>query len=315
MDWIVDPGKLFDLFLNWIATGILNAFDAIFATIGGALLKSPDVTGLPQVQALTDRSVLVVDTVFVLAFITAGVLTMTGGGSERAHYTAKDLISRLVVGFIAAHFSGLLVGKAIDLANGLVDGLAPGDTDRQGALATIKTEVHGASSTSGPTSVSGLLFVVLAILITVLLAATTLGMLVRFATLLVLAAAAPLALACHALPQTDPLARLWWKAFGGCLAIPVLQAFTLQAGQWMLEDPAHVFPMFGIPDDPGTVINLFVVVILLWITVKIPSLVRRYASQGGRGPNFLGAVIRVVIVQQITRHLPGAKRIVRAVAP
>jgi hypothetical protein len=248
-----------------------------------------------------------VDTVFVLAFIAAGVMTMTGGGSERAHYTAKDLMSRLVVGFIGAHFSTLLVGKAIDLANGLVSGLAPGDTDRQGALASIKAHVHGASN------VSALLFVVLVVIIAVLLAATTIGFLVRFSTLIVLAAAAPLALACHALPQTDPVARVWWRAFTGCLAIPVLQAYTLQAGQWMLEDPNHVFPMLGIPNDPGSVINLFVVVILLWVTVKIPGLVRRYATQGGRGPNFLGAVVRVVIVQQITRNLPGARRMVRAV--
>jgi hypothetical protein len=49
-----------------------------------------------------------------------------------------------------------------------------------------------------------------------------------------------------------------------------------------------------------------------------PGLVRRYASQGGRGQNFLGAVVRVVIVQQITRNLPGSRRVagraVRAVA-
>src|SRR5256885_4631230 len=94
MDWLFNPGKLFDLFLNWIATGILNSCDGIFGAIESVLLKSPDVTGLPQVQALTGRSVLVVDTVFVLAFIAAGVMTMTGGGSERAHYTAKDLMSR-----------------------------------------------------------------------------------------------------------------------------------------------------------------------------------------------------------------------------
>jgi hypothetical protein len=312
MDWLFNPSKIFDVFLSWIATGILNSFDAIFSAIGKSLLKSPDVTGLPQVQALTGRSVLVVDTVFVLAFIAAGFMTMMGGGSERAHYTAKDLMSRLVVGFIGAHFSTLLVGKAIELANGLVSGLAPGDTDRQGALASIKAHVHGVSMASM------LLFLVLVVIIVVLLCATTIGMLVRFSALIVLAAAAPLALACHALPQTDAVARVWWRAFGGCLATPVLQAFTLQAGQWMLEDPTHVFPMLGIPNDPGSVINLFVVVILLWVTVKIPGMVRRYATQGGRGPNFLGAVVRVVIVQQITRNLPGtgrlAGRAVRAVA-
>src|SRR5262249_20133209 len=157
---------------------------------------------------------------------------------------------------------------------------------------------------------------VLVALICVLLAATTIGMLVRFAVLLVLAAAAPLALACHALPQTDGVARLWWRSFAGTLATPVLQAFTLQAGQWMLEDPTHVMPALGLPNDPGPVTSLFVVVILLWVAVKIPGLVRRYATQGSRSPNFLGTVVRVVVVQQLSRAAPGlrtAGRGVRAV--
>ena len=46
--------------------------------------------------------------------------------------------------------------------------------------------------------------------------------------------------------------------------------------------------------EPGGVLNLFIVIVLLWTTVKIPALVGRWASQGGRGPTaFLGTVARV----------------------
>jgi hypothetical protein len=297
MPWL-DVNQIFDHFLNWVTTSILNTFDAIFALIAEGLLVTPDVTGLPQVQALAGRSVWVVDTVFVLAFLAAGVLTMAAGGDERARYTVKDLAPRLVVGFIAAHFSQIFAGQAITLANGLTEALTPGDTNRQGALDAIKTHVHAAQNDA-----VALLFAITVTLITILLATTMVGMLVRIAVLLVLCTAAPLALACHALPQTDPLARIWWKAFGGCLTVPVLQAFTLQAGQWMLEDPSHLLPELGLPVDPGGIINLFVVVVLLWTTVKIPALVRRYVTQGGRTPNLLGAIVRVVIVQQLTRGL------------
>jgi hypothetical protein len=307
MNPLFDPQALIDLFFTWLATALLNSFDTIFTAIGTGLLVSPDVTVLPQVQALTGRSVWTVDTVFVLAFLAAGVLTIVAGGEERARYTAKDLLPRLVVGFITAHFSPLFVGQAIGLANGLTAGLAPGDTDRRGALAAIQTHVHNVNSTTAI-----VLFCVLVALICVLLAATTIGMLARFAVLLVLTCAAPLALACHALPQTDPVARLWWRSFGGVLAVPVLQAFTLQAGQWMLEDPTHVLAGLGLPNDPNTVINLFVVVVLLWVTVKIPGLVRRYASQGGRSPNILGTVIRVVVIQQLSRAAPGLRTAGRA---
>jgi hypothetical protein len=159
-----------------------------------------------------------------------------------------------------------------------------------------------------------MLMPIIVVIITVLLATTMFGMLVRFAVLLVLCTAAPFALACHALPQTDPVARIWWRSFFGCLAIPVLQSFTLQAGQWMLEDQSHMLPALGIPIDPFGFINLFIVIVLLWTTVKIPSLVRRYATQGGRTPNFLGMIVRVVIVQQLTRGLGrGAGRAARVV--
>jgi hypothetical protein len=302
-------GWAFDQMVSWLAAAVLAAFDTLFAAIAKVFLVSPDVTALPQVQALTGRSVWVVDTVFVLAFVTAGVLTITAGGEERARYTVKDLAPRLVVGFVAAHFSTLLCGQAIGLANGLTDGLTPGDTNPAGAFDAIKTHVHGAAADQA----AGLLFLVLIALITVLLAATMLGMLGRFAALLVLTAVAPLALACHALPHTVGLARLWWRLFGGCLATPVLQGLTLQAGQWMLEDPAHLLPSLGLPHDPAGMINLLVVVVLLWTTVKIPAMVRRYAAQGGRGTT-LGAIVRVVVVQQLTRAVPGLGRGVRTVA-
>jgi hypothetical protein len=47
--------------------------------------------------------------------------------------------------------------------------------------------------------------------------------------------------------------------------------------------------------EPGGVLNLLIVIVLLWTTVRIPGLVRRYVTQGGRSPNFLGMVIRVVV--------------------
>jgi hypothetical protein len=82
----------------------------------------------------------------------------------------------------------------------------------------------------------------------------------------------------------------------------------------MLEDQSHMLPALGLPVDPFGFVNLFIIVVLLWTTVKIPALVRRHVTAGGRSPNFLGAVIRVVVVQQLTRGLGrGAGRAARVV--
>ncbi|WP_346535502.1 hypothetical protein [Micromonospora sp. DPT] len=303
-------GFLLDQILDWLAAAILATLDALFAVISSVLLVTPNVTALPQVQALTGRSVFVVDTVFVLAFLAAGVLTMTAGGGEESRYTIKDLLPRLIVGFVAAHFSQLWCGMLIDLANALTAALTTPEGGSDGALRAIKTHI-----TAGRDETAALLFVVCVAIIAVLLAGTAFSVIVRFAVVLVLTAAAPLALACHALPQTDPVARLWWKSYAGVLAVPVVQGFTLYAGQWMLTDPDHLLPVLGLPVDPGGVINLFVVMVMLWTTLRVPTLMRRYVATGdsGRGANMLGGAVRVIVVQQVTRSVPGLGRALRAV--
>ena len=284
-----------DQIMDWLVNRILDVLDGVLSVISDALLVTPDVTGLPQVRALTGRSIWVVDTIFVLVFVAAGVLTMVAGGDERARYTIKDLLPRAIVGFVAAHFSQLICSTLIDLANSVTAALAV-NVNHDSALGAIGTNLHAAKDHTVP-----LLFAAIAVLIVVLLVTTAVSMIVRFAVLLVLTAIAPIALACHALPQTDPAARLWWRAFLGCGAIPTLQAFTLTAGHWMLLDPAHLLPVFGLPFEPGGMLNLLVVVVLLWTTARVPGLVRRYVSQGGQQRNVLGTVVRVVVMQRLTR--------------
>ncbi|MGH3739603.1 MAG: hypothetical protein ACRDT6_28985 [Micromonosporaceae bacterium] len=305
MEW------LFNAAINWLAAGLLAVLDVLITFIGEALLISPDVTWLPQVKALTGRSVWVVDTVFVLAFIAAGAVTMFSD-DERRQYQVRELAPRLVVGFLAAHFSTLVSSKAIGLANGAAQALGPHSKVGETISGKLREPFTGTLSDQP----AALLLLVMLTLVVALLAATILGMVARLAALLVLTSIAPLALACHALPNTDPVARLWWRCFGGCLAIPVLQAFTLQAGHWMLTDPEHLLAPLRLPvvGDPFTVLNLFVVVVLLATTARIPGLVRRHVTQtGGRGSNVLGAVIRVVVVQQLARAVPGLRSVVKAV--
>ena len=303
-------GFMLDQILDWFATLLLDSLTALIGAITRALLRTPDVTALPQVQALTGRSIWVVDTVFVMVFLTAGVLTMVAGGGEQTRYTVKDLLPRCVVGFVTAHFSQLIAGRMIELANALTGALTDTAGTNDGALQAIKNDLTAAQDEAG-----GLLFLVCLAIIVFLLAATACSMIVRFAVAIVLTAAAPLALACHALPMTDPVARLWWRAYTGMLAVPLVQAFVLFAGQWMLLDPRAMLPLLGMPVELGGILNLFVVMVMLWTTVRVPGLMRRYVTtgNGGGGGNVLGGMVRVVVVQQLTRGLriPGLKAAIR----
>jgi hypothetical protein len=290
---------MLDGVLDWFTGLLLDALNGLFTVITGIFLITPNVTGLPQVQAMTGRATGIVDTLFVLVFLAAGVLTMVSGGDERSRYTVKDLLPRCVVGFITAHFSQLIAGQMIDLANGLTSALTDQDVNHTDAVRAMRAHIDNAGHNGG------LLFLICVAIILVLLAVTCCSTIVRFAVALVLAAAGPLALACHALPQTDPIARLWWRSFAGVLAVPILQGFVLLAAQWMLLDPQAMLPALGLPIEPGGIVNLFVVMVLLWTCVKVPGLIRRFVTDGSRSTNVLSMVIRVLPAQQLTRLLPG----------
>ncbi len=123
------------------------------------------------------------------------------------------------------------------------------------------------------------------------------GGLVRLVVLVVLVGIAPVALACHALPHTDAAARLWWRALLGCLAVVVLQAFTLHTTVSIVLDPGA---NLGLPADRSGMVNLFIVACLLWVTVRIPALVRRYVTHSSRR-NMGGYLLRAVVIHQLTR--------------
>ncbi|GIJ49396.1 hypothetical protein Val02_62820 [Virgisporangium aliadipatigenens] len=282
---------------EWLVNTILDAFLAILRIIENGLLLTPDVTALPQLRALTTKAVLVVDTVYVLVFLTAGILTMTAGGNEKARYEVKALIPRAIVGFVAAHFSPLFVGKLIEVANAFIRAIAGEKFDRDGAVAAIARLVKAA----GKNPAQPVLTAILIGIIVVLLASTVFGLITRVAVLLVLAMLGPFALACYGLPQTERVAVLWWQSIGGCLLTPMVQAFCLQAGAWLLLDPAAMLPFLSIGGDPLQTANLMVVIVLLYATVKVPKLVKQYLVRGAPPHNLVTAVLRTTVVQQGAR--------------
>jgi hypothetical protein len=139
-------GFVLDQILDWFATLLLDSLTGLIGAITHVLLLTPDVSVLPQVQALTGRSVWIVDTVFVLVFVAAGVLSMVAGGDEKTRYTVKDLLPRCIVGFVAAHFSQLIAGRMLELANALTMELTGEDFNNGGGLQAIKNDLTAAGT-------------------------------------------------------------------------------------------------------------------------------------------------------------------------
>ncbi|MGD0983687.1 MAG: hypothetical protein ABSA65_07695 [Acidimicrobiales bacterium] len=113
--------------------------------------------------------------------------------------------------------------------------------------------------------------------------------------------AAPICLVCHALPQTEGLARLWWRAFSGTLAVQVAQSLVLVTA-------LRVFLASGGPANlgiasTGGLVDLLVSACLCWVLVKIPSWVSRVVFSGSRSHGGLGRVVRDVIIYKGAKAL------------
>ena len=293
----------FDNALSWLTARILDCLNLLWNLLAATAFTTPDITTLPQVTKVSGTSLTVVNTCFVLAILTAGVLVMTRE-TLQIRYGIGELGPRLVVAFIAANFSPLICSTLIETSNALTRALTGDNIASPGAFGQlIKTVTQAMSDPS-----AALLATILGLLIAGLTVALFITWIVRLGVLVVLAGIAPIALACHALPQTDPAARLWWRALLGTLATVLLQALALHTALSVFLDPSANYPALGIPHDPNGTANLFIVVCLLWAVGKIPALMRRYVTKGGSNQNFLGSLLRVLVVQQLTRGLTKALR-------
>src|SRR6266545_5828112 len=272
-DWLL--GGL----IEWLAERVQGMLGGLVSFLTAAFFTSPDVTGFPQVQLLAGRASLVVDAAFVLAIIVAGVTVMTHG-TFQIRYEVKDLVPRLVVGFVASNFGVELCQQLIEVANALTAAMVGETASGPQVIEFVKARIVSAMNDPA----AAVLAVMIGLIIVVLFYLLLVGWFGRIAALIVLAGIAPVALACYALPYTQPAAHLWWRSLLGCLSIPVVQAIFFSTGVDLLLNPDHNVPilLLGVgagPTSSTDVFNLFIAACLLWVTVRIPTLVGRYVTR------------------------------------
>ncbi len=288
---------LMDGLVGWLAETVTDLLGGLLAFLTSSIFVSPDITVLPQVRSIAGNSALVVNACFAVAVIAAGIAVMLGDSVE-TQYHVKQLVPRLVVGFILSAFAVPLTGVLISIANALTVAMAGEAAPTTEAIVFVRARVASAMTDPG----NALLITVIGLLIVVLMFLLVAGWLVRIGMLVILAGIAPVALACYATPWTQGAATLWWRALLGCLATPTVQAVAFSAGINLLVDPESNLPiLLGLP--ASDTLNLLLVVVVLWTTVKIPSLMHRFVTHQGRPPNITALILRTVAVQRMARGL------------
>jgi hypothetical protein len=287
--------SLLDTVVGWLAAAVFAALEALWGLLAQTAFTSPDVTVLPQVATVSGRSQLVVNTAFVLAIIAVAVTVMTHE-TVQVRYGVGDLIPRMVVGFIAANFATPICSQLIQTANALTGALTGDGIAASGSFDQMRRVATGALTNAS----ESFLLVVVGLVIAVLTGVLLVYWLVRTGVLIILVGIAPVALACHATPFTDGAARLWWRSLLGVLATVTLQAFAMHTTLSIFLNPDANLPALGIPRDPTGTLNLFIVACLLWVTVKIPGMVRRYVMRGGQNSS-AALLVRMLFIQQVSR--------------
>lgn len=272
------PGQIENAINEWFAGLVKDALDPAMVLVGRTLLSTPQIAGEAEVRSYWQLAVGVADSLLVLVVVAAGALVMSHE-TLQSSYALKDLIPRLSVAAIASNASLAICGQMVNIANVLSTALLGNGVEPQQAGHTLELLVlHSIAD-------GGIFLILLGLACAVLAVALLILYLVRAAVIVLLVCAAPLLLLAHGLPQTEGLARLWWRGMFAALGVQVAQALTLAAA-------VHVFfasgsSVLGVGTGGGLV-SLLLVLCLFWVLLRIPFwakemvLSRRYGSTTAR---------------------------------
>ncbi len=295
------PGRVRKAIDDWFQGLVAAAVSPALDLLGRTLLATPAVATGPRARELWQVSLGLADGAYVLLVTIAGVVLLAHE-SLQVHYTVKEIAPRLLVGLAAANLSFWLAATAIDLANAASAALTGQGVDPAHVTATVRTLALAPLAAASP-------FVALLLGALVVLALLLAGTcVVRSLVVVFLVVAAPIMLAAHALPQTEGLARFWWRAMSACLGVQVAQALalTMAARVFFEADRSAVGPA-----DGGHLVDVMVCCCLFWLLVRIPSWAARAVIEGGRRSTLL-RLARTMIVIRTVRAVGSA---VRAVLP
>jgi hypothetical protein len=248
---------------GWFAGLVRSAVNPLLALIGQSALSTPQPGAIAAVHTMWATSLAVADACYVLLVLIGGVLVMSHE-TVQTSWTLKEIAPRIVLGFLGANLSMVVISRAITIANGLSAALAGHGVDPATAAKSLLTTLASSAASQG-------VFLILLALAGVILALVLAVVYVmRLMAVVLLAAAAPLCLALYALPQTAWAARWWWRALTAALSIQVAQGLVLTAAVQVFFSPGWL------PWHPaGYLEQILITLCLLYVLMRIPFWIAR----------------------------------------
>ena len=123
---------------SWFAGLVKSAVNPLLALIGQTALSTPQPDSIPAVRTLWSTWLGIADACYGLLVLIGGIIVMSHETLQTS-YSAKEIAPRIVLGFIAANLSMVLMTRAVDLANGLSAAFTAGGVDPQTAATSLMT--------------------------------------------------------------------------------------------------------------------------------------------------------------------------------
>ncbi|GAA1895319.1 hypothetical protein GCM10009753_25280 [Streptantibioticus ferralitis] len=266
---------------------VVAALNPLLNLLGKTLLTTPTPASLPRIGELWNNSWAIAMACYALLVTVAGVVVMAHETAQ-TRYSIKEMAARIPLGFIAAAMSLFLAGQAITIANALSQALMGPGVDENSAAITLRNIVLNPLNALD----NSFYLVLLGAVLAGMLVAVLVTYAVRVALTVMLIAGAPIALMCHALPQTDGIARWWWKSFGGVLAIQIVQSVALITALRVFLAPGG-FTLLG--PTPDGLVNILVALGLMYILFKIPFWILSATRLSNRR-SLAGSLVRTVVM-------------------
>ena len=271
---IIDVGcQVGQAVTSWFAGLVRSALSPLLALIRHSALATPQPGAIAAVRTMWGTSLAVADTCYVLLVLAGAILVMSHQ-TLQASWTVKQIAPRIVVGFLAANLSMAGISGAVTFANALSAALAGPQVTPAAAAASLLRTLGNSVSTGGAFLILlSLAGVVLALVLAVVYV-------LRLMAVVLLAAAAPLALAMYALPQTAWAARWWCRALAAALAIQAAQSLVLTAAVQVFFSPGWL-PWH----ESGYLEQMLITLCLLYVLARIPFWITRPVLSGlGHSP-------------------------------
>lgn len=274
-------GRAEHAFNSWIGSLVASALDPVLSLLGKTILATPPVDRHPRVREMWRFSLGVANAALVIFLLVGAGIVTVGGLSMQL--TAKELLPRVFVAGLAANFAMALAGLLIEIANALTLAVL-GAAVEPSEISVSFTEVIFVAGMKSP------LFLIFELIVLVMAVLVLVAYVIRVAALIVLLAGGPLFLITHSLPQTEHLARTWWRLLAAMIASPILQAFLLTAALKVFLSGQGVFGTAG-----GGLIDLLVLGCLLYLLYRIPLWTINVALRGAGTRAWNSAKQQVVV--------------------